>query len=134
MSPTVPERFGHLVEATRDLAGLFDRADRRIYLVGGSVRDALVRGRHGEAPVADEGFDLDLTTDARPDEIERLVSGWADTVWTQGARFGTVGCVRAGRRYEITTHRAEVYRPDSRKPEVSFGDDIDHDLSRRDFT
>jgi poly(A) polymerase len=55
-------------------------------------------------------------------------------VWTQGARFGTIGCVRAGQHYEITTHRAEVYRPDSRKPEVSFGDDIDHDLSRRDFT
>ena len=75
-----------------------------------------------------------VTTEARPDEIERLVRGWADDVWTQGARFGTIGCRRAGRLFEITTHRAEVYVPDSRKPEVTFGDDVEEDLSRRDFT
>jgi poly(A) polymerase len=55
-------------------------------------------------------------------------------VWTQGARFGTIGCRKGSRVYEITTHRAEVYVPDSRKPEVTFGDDITVDLSRRDFT
>ena len=55
-------------------------------------------------------------------------------MWTQGKRFGTIGCRRGGRTYEITTHRAEAYRPDSRKPEVSFGDDVEADLSRRDFT
>ncbi|MGH9046817.1 MAG: CCA tRNA nucleotidyltransferase, partial [Acidimicrobiales bacterium] len=55
-------------------------------------------------------------------------------VWTQGARFGTIGCSTGGRHFEITTHRAEVYRPDSRKPEVTFDNDIDQDLSRRDFT
>ncbi len=55
-------------------------------------------------------------------------------MWTQGKRFGTIGCRRGGRVYEITTHRAEAYRPDSRKPEVAFGDDIEADLSRRDFT
>ena len=60
--------------------------------------------------------------------------GWADDVWLQGARFGTVGARKGTRVYEITTHRAEVYVPESRKPEVSFGDDIDVDLSRRDFT
>ena len=60
--------------------------------------------------------------------------GWAEDVWTQGARFGTIGCRRAGQLYEITTHRAEVYVPDSRKPEVTFGDDVELDLSRRDFT
>ena len=92
------------------------------------MRDALFPGG------ADEDADFDLTTDARPDEIERLVRGWADDVWTQGARFGTIGCRRGARIYEITTHRAEVYVPDSRKPEVSFGDDIEVDLSRRDFT
>ena len=81
-----------------------------------------------------EGSDFDLTTDARPDEIEGIVRGWADDVWTQGARFGTIGCRKGSRVYEITTHRAEVYVPDSRKPEVTFGDDITVDLSRRDFT
>ena len=78
--------------------------------------------------------DVDLTTDARPDETERLVRGWADDVWTQGARFGTIGARKGTVVYEITTHRAEVYVPESRKPEVSFGDDIVVDLSRRDFT
>jgi poly(A) polymerase len=92
------------------------------------VRDALFPG------AADKGSDFDLTTDARPDEIERLVRGWADDVWTQGARFGTIGCRKGSRVYEITTHRAEAYVPDSRKPEVTFGDDIEVDLSRRDFT
>jgi poly(A) polymerase len=135
VSPTVPERFRHLVEATTELAKRFDHAEKRLYLVGGSVRDALVSGGHGEAGARnDKEFDFDLTTDARPDEIEKIITGWADVVWTQGARFGTIGCQARGRRYEITTHRAEVYRPDSRKPEVTFDDDIEVDLSRRDFT
>jgi poly(A) polymerase len=84
--------------------------------------------------VDSKGSDFDLTTDARPDEIEGLVRGWADDIWTQGARFGTIGCRKGSRVYEITTHRAEAYVPDSRKPEVTFGDDITVDLSRRDFT
>ena len=135
MSPTVPERFRHLVEATTELAKRFEHAQKRLYLVGGSVRDALVMGGLGDgsSPVARD-FDFDLTTDARPEEIEEIITGWADVVWTQGARFGTIGCQARGRRYEITTHRAEVYRPDSRKPEVTFDDDIEVDLSRRDFT
>ncbi|MGH9088998.1 MAG: CCA tRNA nucleotidyltransferase [Acidimicrobiales bacterium] len=134
---TVPERFRPLVEATAELAERFTAAGRSLYLVGGSVRDALV-----SRPAAGEGLgtgddgdrDYDCTTDARPDEIERLVKGWADAVWTQGKRFGTIGCRKGGRTYEITTHRAEAYRPDSRKPEVTFGDDVETDLSRRDFT
>ena len=92
------------------------------------MRDALFPGAGGEES------DFDLTTDARPDEIEGVVRGWADDVWTQGARFGTIGCRKGSRVYEITTHRAEVYVPDSRKPQVTFGDDITVDLSRRDFT
>jgi poly(A) polymerase len=98
-----------------------------VYLVGGSVRDAIL-GR----PLAE--IDLDFTTDARPDDIERVLRGWADAVWDQGKRFGTVGAAKVGRRFEITTHRADAYQPDSRKPEVRFADAVEADLSRRDFT
>jgi len=86
----------------------------------------------GEDPAGPSDFDL--TTNALPDEIEAILSGWADALWTQGKRFGTIGAKQKGRSYEITTHRAEVYTPDSRKPEVTFGDDVETDLSRRDFT
>jgi poly(A) polymerase len=127
-STSVPERFRPLYEATEELALRFAGAGKALYLVGGSVRDALFPA----GALADP--DYDLTTDARPEEIQRLVAGWADDVWTQGARFGTIGCRRDGQVFEITTHRAEVYVPDSRKPEVSFGDNIEDDLSRRDFT
>jgi poly(A) polymerase len=127
-SPSVPERFRPLLAATAELAERFGQAGRTLYLVGGSVRDALFPAE------AVTTHDFDLTTDAGPDEIERLVRGWADDVWTQGGRFGTIGARRAGQEFEITTHRAEVYVPDSRKPEVTFGDDIELDLSRRDFT
>ncbi len=127
-STSVPERFLPYVEATEELARRFAAAGKTLFLVGGSVRDALFPG------AGDGESDFDLTTDARPDEIERLMRGWADDVWTQGARFGTIGARKASRVYEITTHRAEAYVPDSRKPEVTFGDDIEVDLSRRDFT
>jgi len=124
----VPERFRPLQDATAELARRFGAAGKALYLVGGSVRDALFPA----GALADPDFDL--TTDARPAEIEDLVRGWADDVWTQGARFGTIGARKEGQVFEITTHRAEVYVPDSRKPEVTFGDDIALDLSRRDFT
>jgi poly(A) polymerase len=127
-SASVPERLRPLLSATTELAERFGAAGHSLYLVGGSVRDALFPAGAAGAP------DMDLTTDARPAEIERLVRGWADDVWTQGARFGTIGCRRDGQLFEITTHRAEVYVPESRKPEVTFGDDIALDLSRRDFT
>src|SRR6202022_2702541 len=110
-----------------DIAGRFAAAGWHLYLVGGVVRDAVV-GR------MDPDRDLDFTTDARPDDIERIVSGWADAVWTQGKRFGTIGLDKGGRRMEITTHRAEAYHPDSRKPDVVFADAVEADLSRRDFT
>ncbi|HEV3264790.1 MAG TPA: HDIG domain-containing protein, partial [Acidimicrobiales bacterium] len=128
----LPDRLRPLVQATTDLAERFQKANYALYLVGGSVRDAIVAGE--APPPAEVDRDLDFTTDARPDAIENLVTGWADAVWTQGKRFGTIGCIRNGQRYEITTHRAEAYRPDSRKPEVAFGDRIEDDLSRRDFT
>jgi len=123
----IPERIRPLLDEVRPLAERFQGAGHRIYLVGGSVRDAILGWS-----LAD--IDLDFTTDARPDAIQAVLGGWAEAVWTQGKRFGTIGALHDGRRYEITTHRAEAYTPDSRKPEVAFADAVEADLSRRDFT
>src|SRR3546814_197082 len=123
----IPERLAPVLEVVRPLAARFDEAGHRLYLVGGIVRD-LVLGR----PLA--GGDIDLTTDAVPDVTTALAKGWADAVWDQGARFGTVGLKRGDVTIEVTTHRAEAYAPDSRKPEVSFAAEVEADLSRRDFT
>ena len=108
-----------------ELGERFAAAGHALHLVGGSVRDALL-GRLGE--------DLDVTTDARPEQVLRLVDGWAEAVWDAGIAFGTVGVQRRGFRIEITTYRAEQYRPDSRNPEVRYGDSLVDDLLRRDFT
>lgn len=111
-----------------ELGQRFVAAGWKLYLVGGIVRDLwLDQGR-------DSSSDIDLTTDARPADIKALIRDLADAVWLQGERFGTIGAQINGRALEITTHRAEVYRPDSRKPEVAFGDRIEDDLARRDFT
>jgi len=132
MSP-IPPRLRPLLDPAspaQQLARLLADAGHQCYLVGGSVRDAFL----DRAARADEAVDLDLATDARPDVVEALVRPWAEAVWLQGQRFGTVGCRKDGRLLEITTFRAEVYRPESRKPEVVFADDLETDLSRRDFT
>jgi len=131
-STPVPERLRPVLEVTLPIVERFQSAGRRVYLVGGPVRDAIA-GRPGGVE-SDSEVDIDLTTDATPDEIESIVSEFAESVWTQGKRFGTIGLLVAKRRFEITTHRAEHYALDSRKPEVAFGNDIETDLSRRDFT
>ncbi len=100
----------------------------RSYVVGGLVRDLLLG-------VADEtDSDVDMTTDALPAEVKRIVAPIADDLWAVGERFGTIGCRVDGVEFEITTHRAERYDPASRKPTVEFSTAIDADLSRRDFT
>jgi poly(A) polymerase len=108
-----------------ELAARFAAAGHRLYLVGGSVRDALL-GR--------PGGDLDFTTDARPDAVLGLLAGWADAVWETGIAFGTVGARRAGATVEITTFRADAYDRVTRNPVVAFGETIADDLVRRDFT
>ena len=123
----IPARLEPLVDETRPLAERFAAEGFTLYLVGGVVRDAIL-GRLGDRT------DLDFTTDAPPDDIERIVRPLADAVWLQGKRFGTIAAKRGDRVFEITTHRAEAYAPDSRKPDVRFSTSIDADLSRRDFT
>ncbi len=133
LAAVVPERLTPVLRELDPLAARFREAGHRLYLVGGTVRDLFVAG-------SSDDFDLDLTTDARPPDIKRLLDGWADAIWTQGERFGTIGAQLndpdTGRKriYEITTFRAEAYTDDSRKPHVVFADEIEADLSRRDFT
>ncbi|PKQ31900.1 MAG: CCA tRNA nucleotidyltransferase [Actinobacteria bacterium HGW-Actinobacteria-2] len=112
------------------LIAAFGEAGHELYLVGGSVRDALL-GR----PTTD----LDYTTSARPDEIEVLVRRFTSAVWDVGRDFGTIACriVEADGTdllIEITTFRADAYDSESRKPIVEFGDHLGGDLVRRDFT
>lgn len=123
----VPERVQPILDEVQPIADRFQRAGKHLYLVGGIVRDLLL-GRALHHP------DIDLTTDARPEETVAILGRHVDAVWDQGARFGTIGAKLGERTFEITTHRAEAYSPDSRKPSVEFSSDIEADLSRRDFT
>ena len=109
----------------RDLGRAFADAGHELYLVGGSVRDALL-GRLGT--------DLDFTTDARPEQMQRMLRPWADALWDTGIEYGTIGVGKGDKRMEITTFRADTYDQVSRNPEVRFGDRLDDDLVRRDFT
>lgn len=112
-------------ELLGELGRRFETAGHQLYLVGGSVRDALL-GRLGT--------DLDFATDARPDTVQQLLRPWADALWDTGIAFGTIGAVRAGQQVEITTYRADSYDRVSRNPQVAFGDSLQGDLVRRDFT
>src|ERR1700712_6152260 len=109
-----------------ELGERFAAAGHELYLVGGTVRDALLG--------VESIVDLDFATDARPEQVLALVRGWADAVWDIGIAFGTVGLQRGGMRFEITTYRSEAYDRTSRNPQVSYGDSLDEDLRRRDFT
>ncbi|MDV3131406.1 CCA tRNA nucleotidyltransferase [Mycobacterium sp. 29Ha] len=112
-------------DVLRELGRVFADAGHELFLVGGSVRDALL-GRLGN--------DLDFTTDARPEQLQAMLRGWADAMWDTGIEFGTVGVGKGDDRLEITTFRADTYDQVSRNPEVRFGDRLEDDLVRRDFT
>jgi poly(A) polymerase len=107
------------------LGEAFARAGRQLHLVGGPVRDALLRR---------PSDDLDFATDARPEQILEIVGPLASGTWTTGIEFGTVGAQVQGVRCEITTFRADRYDRQSRNPEVAYGDSLEDDLRRRDFT
>nr|WP_274636642.1 CCA tRNA nucleotidyltransferase [Microbacterium bovistercoris] len=107
------------------LARAFAAAGRELALVGGPVRDALL-GR--------DTHDLDFTTDAQPDEILRIVTPISTARWDIGREFGTIGARVSGEQVEITTYRADSYDGTTRKPVVAFGDRLEGDLVRRDFT
>lgn len=116
-----------LLPVLEPVARRFIDSGYRLYLVGGIVRDLLVTGSAEDA-------DVDLTTDAEPGVIKNLAGPSATALWTHGERFGTIGARVGDRDVEITTHRAEHYDSESRKPAVSFGHELRDDLSRRDFT
>ena len=123
-TPSVADLF-ELHPVAVELGVRFRDAGHRLYLVGGTVRDALRGEQHN---------DLDFATDARPEEVVRVLRGWADYHKLVGVRFGTVGARRGDMDLEITTFREEVYAEDSRRPHVTFAKEIETDLSRRDFT
>jgi poly(A) polymerase len=118
------ELFRKIAPVVDELGDIFAARGYELALVGGSVRDVFL-GRIGN--------DLDLTTDARPEAVLELIRDWADSIWTIGIDFGTVGARKGSWLLEITTYRSESYDPKSRKPEVVYGDTLEGDLARRDF-
>lgn len=123
----IQRRTDELIEhpLLRNVARLFAMAGFELYLVGGSVRDALLGRAHS---------DFDFATNASPEETLRVIRGFADDIWQIGMEFGTIGLAKAQSKLEITTFREEKYLESSRRPEVSFTANIESDLSRRDFT
>ena len=129
---TVPQLLEHRINTlfeqiplVAELGEAFAQAGHDLYLVGGSVRDALM-GRLGH--------DLDFTTDARPDDTEAILRQHTHATWDIGRAFGTIGAQIDDWVVEVTTYRADAYHPDSRKPEIVYGETLKDDLIRRDFT
>jgi poly(A) polymerase len=118
-------RLAPVLPVLTDLGERFAAAGHELALVGGPVRDALL-GR--------EAIDLDFATSARPDETEALLDAWGTATWDMGREFGTIGARRGGTVVEVTTYRADAYDGSTRKPVVAFGDSLEDDLVRRDFT
>jgi poly(A) polymerase len=117
--------LGESADLLKELGEKFSKNGFEISLVGGPVRDAVL-GKLVK--------DLDLTTNAKPEEIQKCLKGWADSIWDVGIKFGTVGAKVKDYVFEITTYRTEQYEDTSRKPSVEFGKTLEEDLARRDFT
>ena len=117
--------LGESADLLKELGEIFSKNGFEISLVGGPVRDAVL-GKLVK--------DLDLTTNAKPEEIQKCLKGWADSIWDVGIKFGTVGAKVKDYVFEITTYRTEQYEDTSRKPSVEFGKTLEEDLARRDFT
>ena len=126
----VPDRLAELARLSAPLARAFASEGFSLYAVGGAVRDAVL------GVVRGDDFEIDFTTNARPDDITRLMAPLCSVLWEQGKAFGTIGGVLrgSGLKAEITTFRSEAYVDHSRKPAVVWGDSLEADLSRRDFT
>ena len=122
---SVTDELDRIAPVLEPLGELFAGAGHTLALVGGPVRDAMLGRAHN---------DLDFTTSAHPEVTERLLRGWADAVWDMGRAFGTIGSRKGDWQVEVTTYRSESYDPTSRKPAVDFGDSLEGDLGRRDFT
>ena len=127
---TVAEALANLQRTSESpllskLGKLFQDAGFELALVGGPVRDAFL----GRATT-----DLDCTTSANPDQILQVLKGHVDAQWDVGREFGTIGARIGEDTVEITTYRADSYDSESRKPVVAFGDNLEDDLFRRDFT
>ena len=110
-----------------ELARLFTDHGYQLAIVGGMVRDVFLRRQRPDV-------EYDLATDARPEQVRQIVARWADKIWETGIEFGTVGLRKSDTVFEITTYRSDEYRPDSRKPGVTYGRFLEADLARRDFT
>ena len=129
LTPAQREAAARLLAATTrpaaELGVLFARHGHELALVGGPVRDVFLNRDPG---------DLDLATDASPEEVLEITASWADASWTVGIDFGTIGLRKSHRTFEITTYRSERYQPGSRKPDVRYERSLEGDLTRRDFT
>jgi len=121
----VQAALARVAPLTDRLAAAFAARDHSLFLVGGPVRDAVL---------GLTSADLDFTTSARPDDIEAILGQLGGPIWDMGRQFGTIGTRLADWQVEVTTFRADAYSPDSRKPAVRFGDNVEDDLRRRDFT
>lgn len=114
-----------LLPVLTDLGDRFAAGGHELALVGGPVRDAFLARTSG---------DLDFTTSASPEETEAILADWGDAHWDMGREFGTIGARKGADTVEVTTYRADAYDGTTRKPVVAFGDNLQDDLVRRDFT
>jgi poly(A) polymerase len=118
------------------LGDAFEEGGHELYLVGGVVRKALLRGSDTDTATEAQTDlqDVDAATDAHPAKIKTLLRPHAENLWTVGERFGTIAATIGEYEVQITTYRTDQYTQGSRHPEVRFGDSLQEDLARRDFT